>query len=654
MRHIKFFIVLFLSFQFLQVKADVKLPRILSSNMVLQRDAEFKIWGWADKNEKITVTFNGVTKTARAGKDLKWSVTFPAMKVGGPYTMTIKGKNTITLENILMGDVWVCSGQSNMEWQVRNSNNPEAEIADAKYPKIRLFHTPHNIQFEPVDNVDEGSWEECSPETISNFTAVGYFFGRHLHENLNIPIGLLQTAWGGTIVETWISGESVGQVPEFAERVKNLSNYNPKEEIARRKAKMNELLESFGAEEEGIVDGKPVWADPNLDVSKWKEMELPELWESAGLEGLDGVVWFRKEINLDKKVAETGITLEVGQIDDSDITWVNGKKVGEMTQKYNIVRKYTVPPEVLKEGRNVITVRVEDTGGGGGIYGETKNLKITSGSYTQSLEGTWLFRVSLAEVKVSENNFVGPNSNPTLLYNGMIHPFLNYSVKGAIWYQGESNAGRAHQYQTLFPLLITDWRDKWINPEMPFFFVQLANFMQPVAKPGESDWAELREAQTMALELPNTGMAVIIDIGEADDIHPTNKQDVGKRLGLSARGVAYGEDIVYSGPMYKSMIISDKMAIIEFDHVGGGLKIHDHYGYLKGFTIAGADKKFHWARAYVENNKVVVYSDKVEKPVSVRYGWAANPDDVNLYNAEGLPASPFRTDDWPGITVGIK
>lgn len=654
MRQVNFLFALFLSFLFLQANADVKLPRILSSNMVLQRNAEFNIWGWADKNEKVTVTFNGVTRTARTGKDLKWVVSFPSMKAGGPYTMTIKGKNTITLENILMGDVWVCSGQSNMEWSVIRSNNSEEEIANAKYPEIRLFHTPHNVQFEPVDDVDNGTWEECSPETISNFTAVGYFFGRHLHESLDIPIGLLQTAWGGTIVETWISGESVGQLQEFKDRVENLKSYDPKEEVARRKAKMNELLDSFGAEEEGIVDGKPLWAASDLDVSKWKEMELPQLWEGAGLEGLDGVVWFRKEFHLEKEVANSGITLELGPIDDSDMTLVNGKLVGEMTDKYDAPRIYNVSPEILKEGKNVVTVRVEDTGGGGGFHGKPENLQVTSGSFVQSLAGKWLFRISRAEITVEERNFVGPNSNPTLLYNGMIHPFLNYSVKGAIWYQGESNAGRAHQYQTLFPMLIKDWRKNWSNPDMPFFFVQLANFRQPVDEPGESDWAELREAQTMALELPNTGMAVIIDIGEADDIHPTNKQDVGRRLGLSALAVAYGEDIVYSGPLYKSITVTGDKAVIEFDNVGGGLKICDHYGYLKGFTIAGADKKFYWAKAYVENNKVVVFSDKVGQPVAVRYGWATNPDDVNLYNVEGLPASPFRTDDWPGITVEKK
>ncbi len=654
MRHIKFFIVLFLSFLFLQANADVKLPHIISSNMVLQRNTEFKIWGWADKSEKVTITFNGITRSAKTGKDMKWMVTFPSFKAGGPYTMTIKGKNTITLENILMGDVWVCSGQSNMEFAVGRSNNSAEEIVNATYPEIRLFHAPHNVQFEPVDHVNNGTWEECSPETISNFTAVGYFFGRHLNENLDIPVGLLETAWGGTIVETWISGESVGQLPEFKDRVENLQTYDPKEEIAMRKAKMDELLNSFGAKDKGIVDGKPVWADPGLDVSNWKEMELPQLWESAGLDGLDGVVWFRKEFYLDKKVAANGITLELGPIDDSDITWVNGKKAGEMKNQYNVPRVYKVPPELLQEGTNVVTVRVEDTGGGGGLYGKPEDMKVSSGSYVQTLAGKWLFRISREEVTVQEGNYIGPNSNPTLLYNGMIHPFLNYSVKGAIWYQGESNAGRAYQYRTLFPMLINDWRKNWSNPDMPFFFVQLANFMQPVDEPGESEWAELREAQTMALELSNTGMAVIIDIGEADDIHPTNKQDVGMRLGLAARAVTYGEDIVYSGPIYKSMAITGEKAVIEFDHIGGGLKIHDRYGYLKGFTIAGADRKFYWAKAYVENNKVVVFSDKVGKPFAVRYGWANNPDDVNLYNVEGLPASPFRTDDWPGITVGKK
>jgi sialate O-acetylesterase len=288
------------------------------------------------------------------------------------------------------------------------------------------------------------------------------------------------------------------------------------------------------------------------------------------------------------------------------------------------------------------------------MWGKPDQMKVVSGNFNLSLAGQWKFRFSSSEIKVDMTSFVGPNSFPTLLYNGMIHPFLNYPVKGAIWYQGESNAGRAYQYRTLFPLLINDWRARWNNPEMPFLFVQLANYMKSPVEPEESDWAELREAQLMTLKLPATGMAVIIDIGEADNIHPKNKQDVGKRLALAALKIAYGKDIVYSGPIYKSMTVSGNKIIVDFDNTGSGLNCHDRYGYVKGFSIAGSDRKFHWAKAYIENNKVVVYCDKVNNPVAIRYGWANNPDDVNLYNNEGLPASPFRTDEWPGITVNNK
>jgi sialate O-acetylesterase len=383
-------------------------------------------------------------------------------------------------------------------------------------------------------------------------------------------------------------------------------------------------------------------------------MKLPVLWESAGLDGLDGFVWFRKEFDLPEEIAAKGVVIYLGPIDDSDISWVNGVKVGEMQQKYNENRIYKVSPDVLRPGRNVITVRVDDTGGGGGIWGKPEQMKIVSGDYEIPLAGTWRYRFSAPEIKYDITSTVSPNSFPGLLFNGMIHPFLNYAVKGAIWYQGESNAGKAYQYRTLFPLLITDWRAHWNNPDMPFLFVQLANYMQPRSEPGESAWAELREAQLMTLKLINTGMAVIIDIGEADDIHPKNKQDVGKRLALAALKVAYGQDIVYSGPIFEKMTVSGNKVVLEFKNIGGGLKIIDRYGYVKGFAVAGADRKFYWAKAYLDQNRVVVSSDKVAVPVAVRYGWADNPDDANLYNAEGLPASPFRTDEWPGITVDKK
>ena len=630
--------------------SNVRLPRILSSNMVIQRNTEFKIWGWADKGEKISVSFNELKRSTKAGKDGKWMVIFPAMKEGGPYSMLIKGKNEIKLTNIMFGDIWVCSGQSNMEWPLSRTNNAEDEIASANYPDIRLFQCPHNIQFAPVDDVESGEWKVCTPETVRNFSAVGYLFGRGIHNEVDIPIGLLFTAWGGTNVETWTSMESISEVKDFDGLLQEMKNYDPEKIISKRKAQIDSILKSFGTDEKGMVGEKALWADPGLDVSQWKNMELPALWESAGLYGLDGVVWFRKGFELTREIASKGIVLYLGPIDDSDITWINGKKVGETKDKYNEDRKYEIPADILKPGINIITVRVEDTGGGGGLYGKPDQMKIVSGDFKLSMAGQWKFRLSSSDVKVDLTSFVGPNSYPTLLFNGMIHPFLNYPVKGAIWYQGESNAGRAHQYRTIFPLLINDWRTKWNNPEMPFMFVQLANYMKPPVEPGESEWAELREAQLMTLKLPKTGMAVIIDIGEANDIHPKNKQDVGKRLALAALKIAYGKDIVHSGPVYKSMAVSGNKVTVDFDYIGSGLKCYDRYGYLKGFSIAGNDRKFHWAKAYIENNKVVVYNDKVNNPIAVRYGWADNPDDVNLYNNEDLPASPFRTDDWPGIT----
>jgi sialate O-acetylesterase len=636
------------------LRAEVRLPHVIGNNMILQRNQEIRIWGWADRGEKVTVHFNDTAVSKRAGKDGKWLISLPAMEAGGPYTMKVRGRNIITLENILIGDVWVCSGQSNMEFRVEWFPWAAEEAALANYPEIRLFTVGKNVQPAPVDEIPGGEWQECNPEKVLPFSAVGYFFGRHIHEELDVPVGLLSTSWGGTVVETWISGESVGQVPEFAEQVARLAEWDAEAARERKKAEMQEILDKYAADEPGIQDGVAVWAAGDLDMTGWGRMELPRLWESTGLEALDGIVWFRREVDLPAEVARRGISLELGPIDDSDWTWVNGHKIGETIDKYNEDRFYKVPAEYLNEGNNVIAVRVEDTGGDGGFHGSADQMKIVSEDFMISLAGEWRFLVSLAEMRLDISNILGPNSNPTLLFNGMIHPLLNLGVKGAIWYQGESNASRAYQYRELFPLLIKDWRKHWEYPEMPFVFVQLANFMKPPKEPEESSWAELREAQSMALSLPHTGMAVAIDIGQAADIHPINKQDVGKRLALAALKVAYGQDLVFSGPVYKDMLIAGDHIILSFDHVGSGLRAKGRYGYLKGFSIAGEDRIFQWARAYIQGDKVFVYSEKVRQPLAVRYGWANNPDDVNLYNAEGLPASPFRTDDWPGVTKGKK
>jgi sialate O-acetylesterase len=464
----------------LSLSAEVRLPKILGSHMVLQRNQEIKIWGWADKGEKIVVEFNNIEKETRADSQGDWILTFPAMKAGGPHDMYIQGKNLIEVENILIGDVWVCSGQSNMRWSIEELPTVESDTAEARYSGIRLFRVPQVASKQPEHDIPSGEWQECTPENILPFSAVGYFFGREIHSQLRVPIGLLSSNRGGTNVETWTSAEAIARVEGFSEWVDNIAS---------------------------------------LDTTS----------------------------------------------------------------------------EELK-----------------------------------------------------------PNSAPALLFNGMIHPILNFNVNGVIWYQGErnANAGRSYQYRELFPLMINDWRKRWEQPDLPFLFVQLANFREPPEYPEESSWAELREAQLMALKLPQTGMAVTIDIGEEGTIHPKNKLDVGKRLALAALKIAYDKDIVYSGPIYKEMQIEGRDAILSFDHIGSGLMVRDKYGYVKGMAIAGPDKVFHWAKASVNDNKVIVHNDKVDKPIAVRYGWAQNPDDVNLYNQEGLPASPFRTDDWPGITIG--
>jgi sialate O-acetylesterase len=626
--------------------ANVQLPKIFGDHMVLQRDRAITIWGWADAKEKITVTLNKQSRSVVAGKDGSWKVSLASEPAGGPYNLMIKGRNTINLSDILIGDVWVCSGQSNMEWSVRNSDNPTEEIAAANYPTIRHFKIPNTVASEPQKDIKGGEWKVATKENVADFTAVGYFFARELTKETNIPIGLINTSWGGTHVETWTSREAFAATDEFKSMIAgmprlNLDSLGKQKELATR-AKIEKL--------QGSIDGpgeSKKWIDPSFNSSSWKMMPLPNLWESLNLADFDGVVWFRREFELSSTEIAKDATLHLAMIDDWDDTYVNGQKVGS-TMQYNEPRIYKVPASVLKEGKNVITVRVEDTGGGGGIYGTAETMVLEVGSKKIPLAGEWSYRIE----SVSKGSLsVGPNSYPTLLFNAMINPILQMSIKGALWYQGESNAGRAYQYRKAFPLMIQDWRTRWGQGDFPFYFVQLATFKADngTSETGSS-WAELREAQTMTLSLPNTGMAVTTDIGNPDDIHPRNKQDVGKRLAAVALNKTYGKPRVDSGPTFKSMKVEGNKVILTFDNIGSGLAIKDKYGYVKGFEIAGDDQKFKYARASVEGNSIVVSHDQVNKPVAVRFGWADDATDNNVFNAEGFPAVPFRTDTWKGIT----
>lgn len=467
--------------------ADVKLPLIFSNNMVLQRNQPISVWGWADPRERITIQLNNQTVKMRAGKDGKWKVQLKQEAAGGPYKLTVTGKNTLIIDNVLVGEVWLCSGQSNMEMHVKHSSDKryEQDIREANNPNIRHIKVMKIISDTPAADIAGGEWKLANDSNnVAEFTSVGYFFAKKLYEELQVPIGLINSSWGGTNVETWISRESLDNHEEF---------------------------------------------------------------------------------------------------------------------------------------RGAITKTFAD--------------------------------VKLA----SKDGNVGPNVYPSLLFNGMINPIIPYGIRGALWYQGESNAGRASQYKKSFPLMISDWRKHWNQGDFPFYFVQLASWIANNGNSAKgSTWAELREAQTSTLSLPNTGMAVTLDIGETKDIHPANKKDVGLRLAAIALNKTYGKPGQYSGPVYDKMNIEGNRVVLSFKHAENGLLVKDNYGYLKGFEVAGADKKFYYAKADVKDGKVMVYADSVAAPVAVRYGWADDMPEANLYNKDGLPAVPFRTDNWKGITEDQK
>ena len=616
---------------------------LVNDHMVLQQQQENKIWGWGPPNIVVRASINDDVYDGITNAYGKWSITLPMMDAGGPYELMIwNATDTINVNDVMIGEVWVCSGQSNMEWILANTDSASLDIAQANDSLIRHIKIPRQGSATPADTLPGGQWELTTPETAPNFTAVGYHFAKHLRAELDVPVGLINSSWGGSAVEAWTSNEA----PMSEEVSQIFAEMKAKQE--KRHAEIIEKLGAFvdGATEEdrGMSADSAIYATTAFIDETWDKTALPGLWEESKLPGLDGIVWFRKTISLKKKDLEGPIELALAKIDDSDQVWVNGHLVGGMTGAHNVDRRYEIDPAILVAGKNTITVRVEDTGGGGGIYGSPSELFLRTNTVSIPLDGEWKFRVGAYRMTPQQIN-----QTPEMLYNSMIHPMLGYGIKGVIWYQGESNAGgrRAFTYREQFPAMIKDWREKWGVGDFPFLFVQLANFKPALANPAPSDWAMLRESQSKTLEtLENTGQAVIIDLGEADDIHPRNKRDVGYRLSLAARKIAYEEDIVFSGPVFKALEINENQALISFDHIGNGLEVQGKYGYLQGFAVAGEDQVFHWAKAKIQGDQVIVYSDQVTKPVAVRYAWADNPDDANLYNQEGLPATPFRTDDW--------
>ncbi len=625
--------------------ATVKLPALFQSRMVIQREKPVCLWGWADAKEKIRVDFKGESYFVETPESGQWKMEMPAQPAGGPYTLTVQGlNNTLVLEDVLIGDVWICGGQSNMQWTTAQTGYTETDSNLVANNMIRLLTVIPGMDYQPAEDIQTFGWQSLSAENIRHFSAVGYHFGKLVHQSEGVPVGLISNNLGATSAETWMSNETIAKFPQFREELKhgaflNKSFRQLEDEFNRMKP---DWEEQYLKNDKGI---KEEWYRASTDYKKWSPITVAgNTWEEEdGLKDFDGVVWFQTSFDVDLSSVKDSFHLQLLQIDDFDRVWVNGVMIGETYGRHNH-RNYKIPKSLLKETGNNLVVRVFDHGGIGGF---------TTASFWGNpiLHGQWRYRKSL---NLNEMNLAAlpvlpdttPFSSPTVLFNANIAPIGLFKIKGIIWYQGESNADRAAEYAELFPELIKDWRKNWNDPDLPFYFVQLANYGEVNTDPNSVQaWAELREAQAGALSLKNTGMAVAIDLGEAGDIHPRRKEEVAYRLYLQALAKTYQQVQTADAPA-PSKVIFRRGAIIHFTENPAEAKT------IRGFQIAGEDRKFYWAEAQLRKGKVRVKSPHVKKPVAVRYAWSNNPGELALYFRNNLPLAPFRTDDWPLFTEG--
>ncbi|WP_304233529.1 sialate O-acetylesterase [Jiulongibacter sediminis] len=615
--------------------AQIRLPQLVSDGMVLQRNEPLKIWGWASAKERITVTFNGENFKTRADENGDWSVQISPQMAGGPYQLILKGKNEIKVSNILIGDVWLASGQSNMVHQMQHHDVTYSnDIATADNSKIRQFLIPTTpVLDSPVADFKETAWREANPGNVRYFSAVAYFFALKIFEEEQVPIGIINASVGGTPIEAWTSEQGLADFEDLMARITRNKDTAYVHSFRRTEPSAPPVVKDKG------LLGEEKWYSSEYEPKGWRPINVPGYWEDQSLKELNGTVWYRKEVEVSERLAASPAKIFAGRIIDADEVYINGTKVGGRTYQYP-QRIYEIPDGVLKPGKNLIVIKVTNYGGKGGFVPD-KPYFIASAKDTVSLLGQWAYKVGevFPPRRFSGYGFSAQNQ-PAALYNGMIAPATNYKIKGVLWYQGESNAGRPEQYAQLQPAQIYDWRNQFANSELPFIYVQLPNFMDYTFQPVESNWAQLRESQRKALSVPNTAMAVGIDLGEWNDIHPDNKKSVGERMALAALNLAYGKDIVSSGPMVKKAVKEKNEIRLTFEHVGGGLQSLDGEE-LREFALAGYDKKFVWADARIDGNEIVVSSEEIDNPKFVRYAWADNPY-VNLYNMEGLPASPFE------------
>lgn len=621
-----------------EVQAEIELSWLLSDGAVLQRDEPVPIWGRATSGSEIRVDFAGEVKKTQTDNQGNWRTTFSAKKAGGPYSIKVTSEEFAkTVTDIWMGDVWLCSGQSNMEWLLRNSQGADAEIGAVPFLKIRHFKIPKSWAAMPSDTLAGGQWHIATPEHLGDFSGVAWYFAKLIHTNTDVPVGLINATWGGSKIEAWMSPESLGKTTEAIQN--SLTKLVTDGELRARSIKQN-LQRWPGSVVSKVSEANADWSATAIDEGDWLSLRVPGFWETQEYAGVDGVIWYRRIFTLTESQAAGGITLSLGRIDDKDVTWVNGNKVGE-TNAYDRVRTYTVPAEFLKVGDNQIAIRVEDTGGGGGIYSDVDLIYWQAvDGHRGSLAGNWKIKADRVSVSLLDNI----QHTDTALYNKMLHPLLNAPIKGVLWYQGESNANSAAQaelYRQQFPALINDWRRRWSKPELPFYWVQLANFNSKNDTSVSSPWAILRESQTAALSLNNTGQAITIDVGNPLDIHPTDKKTVGERLARIALNKVYSrKNIHFRGPVFRSATIKRNQLILRFSTPGK--LTTQNSAQVNGFEIAGADGQFQKINGTIKSNKVVLPLGEITQPYTVRYAWSDNPEEANLRDSEGLPAEPFR------------
>jgi len=633
------FIACLLSLAFIHqhAAADVSLPRLVSDGAILQRDQAVTLWGWADEGEKVTVNFAQQQRTATT-KDGRWSVEFPAQKAGGPHHIKIEGNNSLELKDIWFGDVWIASGQSNMELPLRRVKYEYPEvIPHTNLPQIREFGVPTIYTFkQAADDFPQGEWKTATPENLGEFSAVGFFFAQNLHQKYKVPIGIVRIAVGGSPVEAWMSEQALADYPDYLKAANQFKDDAVLEKtLADDKAKVDAWYGKANREDKGKTE-KPEWSAEKVTTDDWKTLSVPGLFGDQKIDFSNGIIWLRKAIELSPEQAQQNAQLWLGAIVDGDEVFINGQLVGQTGYRYP-PRIYDVAPGVLKAGKNLISVRLTSYSSEPGFV-EDKLYALKLGNDAINLEGEWQYKIGMESGPFPKTTTM--HYQPASLFKAKLAPLFNFPMKGVIWFQGESNVERASEYEALFTTMIADWRAHFNQGKFPFLFAQLANFQEAQDQPVESAWAELREAQRKSLAVKNTGMAVTIDTGEWNDIHPLNKKTVGERLALAAQKIAYGDkSVIASGPMVKSVKRKGNSLVVSFDSLGKGLEIR---GDKLHIAIAGSDKKFVWAEAKVKGKTLVVSSEQVKDPRWVRYAWADNPEDANLYNSAGLPASPFQ------------